>query len=168
LRAQLPVETTVLERIRVRLTDADVTFENAQSLILLEGRATAVAAPESFADFTLAGGLHDIHVDPESGRLAGRVALDHIELRRVASERMEPGLARTLVEGLAGSGLGAIGEVVPPIEMPTRLEREIESGGYDDGRMRVAPARLPLRMAVRRVIPVKGRLWILLDVKAGR
>jgi hypothetical protein len=169
LRAQLPLETTVLDRIRVRLTAADVRFERGLSLVLIEGRAHMLEAPERYADFTLAGGFHDIALDASTGQLTGRVAFDHVELRQVGSESMEPGLARTLIEALARRGLGAIGEVVPPIEIPTRLDRVIESRGFDDGRILVAPARMPLTVAVERVLPpLGGRLWIIVAVQATR
>jgi hypothetical protein len=169
LRAPLPLETTILDRFRVRLTDANVRFEHGLSLVLLEGRAHMLADPERYADFTLAGDLHDIGLDPTTGHLTGRVALDHVELKQVGSASMEPGLARTFIEALAGRGLGAIGEVVPPIEIPTRLDRAVESRGFDDGRVFVAPARMPLTVAVDRVLPpFGGRLWIILKVEAAR
>jgi hypothetical protein len=169
LRAQLPLETTVLERMRVRLTGADVQFARGSSLVLLEGRAHMLADPEHYADFTLAGDLHDVELDRSTGHLTGRVALDHVELKQLATGSLEPGLARTVIESLAGRGLGAIGEVVPPIKIPTRLDRAIESQGFDDGRVFVAAARMPLTVAIDRVLPpFGGRLWILLKVEAAR
>jgi len=168
LRAQLPLDSTILDRFRLRLTDADVRFERAVSLVRLEGRAHLVDAPERFAEVAVTGDLHDVQMDERTGLITGRVAFDHIELRRVTSEAMEPGMARTLVEALAGRGLGAIGEVVAPIEIPTHVDREIVSGGFDDGRIFVAPARMPLHVAVDRALPLGGRLWITLTIEAVR
>lgn len=168
LRAQLPIESTILDRVRLRLTDADVRFERAVSLVRLEGRAHLVESPERFAQVVVTGDLHDVQMDERTGLITGRVAFDHVELQRVAADAMEPGMARTLVEALAGRGLGAIGEVVAPIEIPTHVDREIASGGFDDGLIFVAAARMPLHVAVDRALPLGGRLWITLTIEAAR
>jgi hypothetical protein len=63
--------------------------------------------------------------------------------------------------------LGAISAVIPPIEIPIRLEQQIVVNGFGDGPVTVAPGRLPLQLSVARVAPLSGRLWIMLDAAAG-
>jgi hypothetical protein len=167
LQAQLPLERVVLDRFRFLLDRADVRFEASQSLVSLSGHAETVADPGVYADVTCTGGLEAIEIDPRTGVLVARVTLDHVDLERVGAGVMEDGFARSLVEGLGGRGLGALGEVVPPLEIPVRLERAIESRGLADGPVRVAAARLPLHTTAKAVAPVAGRLWIVLEVTAG-
>ena len=67
--------------MRVRLTGADVQFERGTSLVLLDGRAHMLADPERYADFTLAGDLHDVELYLENRRQKGfnAVIVDLIE-----------------------------------------------------------------------------------------
>jgi hypothetical protein len=164
LQAQLPVERVWLDRFRFLLDKADVRFEGSQSLVTFEGHVDAVSEPGLYADLTCTGGLEEIEIDPKSGVLAARVVLDHVDVERVGAGLLEQGFARSAVEGLGGRGLGALGEVLPPLEIPVRFDRAIESPGFQDGALRTPPARLPLRTTVQNVVPVAGRLWIVLDV----
>jgi hypothetical protein len=167
LQAQLPVERLWMERFRLLLDKAEVRFEGSQSLVTFEGHVEAASDPGVYADLTCTGGLEEIEIDPETGVLAARVVLDHVDVERVGAGVLEEGFARSVVEGLGGRGLGALGEVVPPLEIPVRFDRAIESPGFQDGALRVAPARLPLRTTVKAVVPVTGRLWVVLDVASG-
>lgn len=167
LQRSLPVETVVVEQFRVRLDKADVTFESGQSLVTLQGRVSPVRSAEVFADLVVLGGLHRFEVDPRSGTLAAHFEVDRVELRQVEAGALERGLVRSLNEGLSGSGLGALGEVVPPVEVPVRFDQAIDFGGFSEGVVVVPPGRLPLHVSVARIVPVAGRLWVLLEVSAG-
>ncbi len=164
LQARLPLTTVLWERFSVNLESADVRFESSQSLITIEGRMHALAAPLNVAEFVLAGGLDRIAVDPESGLLTSRVALDRIEVKKVATGNMDPGVARTMVEGLAGQGLGATEGVIPPLEIPMRLDQTIDSRGLHDRVVFVPPGRLALQVTVKQVLPMQGRLWVILAI----
>lgn len=168
LQKSLPVETVVVEQFRVRLDEADVSFESGQSLVTLQGRVSPVRSAEAFADLTLLGGLHRFEVDPRSGSLTAHFELDRVEIRRVEAGTLEQGLVQSVNESLGGRGLGALGEVVPPVEVPVRLDQAIDFGGFSEGIVFVPPGRLPLRVSVARLVPVAGRLWVLLEVSAGR
>jgi hypothetical protein len=167
LQAQLPVDRVWMERFRLLLDKAEVRFEGSQSLVTLEGHVDAVTDPGLYADLTCTGGLEEIEIDPKTGVLAARVVIDHVDVERVGAGVLEQGFARSVVEGMGGRGLGALGEVLPPLEIPVRVDRAIESPGFQDGALRVAPARLPLRTVVRSVVPVSGHLWIVLDVSTS-
>jgi hypothetical protein len=164
VRAQLPLETTLRDRLRVQISEVDVQFEAGESVVLLDGRVTLLDAPDTFADFTLTGSLRELEVDEASGMLTGPISLDHATLRGVSSGAAPPGVVRDLMEGLAGRSLGALGDVVPPVEIPMHLDHEIASRGYADERVQVAPARMGLKVRVKRLVPLSGRLWIQLEI----
>jgi hypothetical protein len=166
LQRRLPIETVIGDQLRVRLERAEVSLEGSQSLVTLQGRVSPVHGVDAFADVELLGGLHRLEVDAGSGILTARVELDRIEVQRLAAGMLEDGLVQALNESLRGRGLGALGDVLPRIEIPVHLDQAIEFGGFAEGVVSVRPKRLPVRVSVARVIPVAGRLWILLDVSA--
>ena len=167
LQRRLPVETVLLEQFRVRLERADVAFENGESLVTLAGRVTPVQGEDAFAEVALVGGLHRFEVDPESGMVTARFDLDRVDVPRVATGSLEPGLLRSLTEGIQGRGLAALGELLPRVEIPVRLDQAVEFEGFSEGVVSVPGARLPLRVGVSRVVPVMGRLWIMLEIAAA-
>ena len=166
LQRHLPIETVVGDQLRVRLERAEVSLEGSQSLVTLQGRVSPVNAADSFADLELLGGLQRLEVDAGTGILTARVELDRIEVQRLATGMLERGLVEGLNESLSGCSLGALGDVLPRIEIPVRLDQAIEFGGFAEGVVSVRAKSLPVRVSVARVIPVAGRLWILLDVSA--
>lgn len=167
LRRQLPLETVVGARIRLRLERADVRMEAGQSLVRLEGRVGSTESSEAFADLQVFAGLHRFEVEPQSGILTARLELDRVEVQRLSAGNVERGLARALSEGLGGRSLGDLGEVLPRLAVPLRFDPAIDFDGFEGGGVQVAPQRVPVRLSVRRVVPLEGRLWVLLDVRAG-
>jgi hypothetical protein len=167
LQRRLPVETVVAGGLRVRIERAQVSLESSQSLITLQGRVSADQADGAYADLELLGGLRRFEVDAGSGVLTAHVDLDRVEVQRLAAGILERGLVQGATESLGGRGLGALGEVVPRLEIPMRLDRAVDFPGFAEGVVSVAPKRLPLRVSVARVVPLAGRLWIFLDVSAG-
>jgi len=166
LQRRLPIETVIGDELRVRLERAEVSLDSSQSLVTLQGRVSHVHGEDAFADLELLGGLQRIEVDAGSGILTARVELDHIEVQRLAAGMLERSLVQSLNESLSGRSLGALGDVLPRIEIPVRFDQAIEFRGFAEGVVSVRPKRLPVRVSVARVLPVAGRLWILLDVSA--
>jgi len=166
LQRRLPIETVIGEQLRVRLEKAEVALENSQSLVTLQGRVSPVDGADAFADLLLLGGLHRLEVDAGTGILTARVELDRIEVQRLAAGMLERGLVQGINESLGGRSLGALGDVLPRIEIPVRFDQAVEFKGFAEGVVSVRPKRLPVRVSVARVIPVAGRLWILLDISA--
>jgi hypothetical protein len=165
LQRHLPLETVLGDQLRVRLERAEVSLESSQSLVTLQGRVSPVQNADAFADLELLGGFRRIEVDA-GGILTARVELDRIEVQRLAAGMLERGLVDGVTEILGGRSLGALGDVLPLIEIPLRLDQQIEFAGFAEGVVSVAPKRLPVRVSVARVLPVAGRLWVLLDVSA--
>jgi hypothetical protein len=168
IQRRLPFETVVLGQLRVRLEKAAVDFQGGQSLVTLEGRVRPVQSEDAFADLELFGGLHRFEVDGRSGVLAAHIEIDRVAVQRLTAGTLESEVLEDLVENLGDRGLGALGEVLPPIEIPVRLDQAIEFAGFSEGGVSVRSRRLPLRFSVARVTPVADRLWLFLDMAAGR
>lgn len=167
LASALPLERLVAGQVRVRLEKAEVSFRSAQSLVTLTGRVSREGAPDTFADLTVTGGIERIEVDPRTGRLAARAALDRFEVRRAAASGEESGLVKAAVEVLGRQGVASLGDLVPPLEIPVRLEQRIEMEGLGEGPVSIRPARLPLAASVALILPLSGRLWVMIRVTAG-
>jgi hypothetical protein len=163
--AGLPQERVILDRARVRLERAEISLRGSVGLVTLHGRVSPPDDPATFAELTLSGALGQFAI--EGGVLRARVELIGFDVRRAAAAGVDSDALRALLVGLGEEGLAAAGELVPPLELPVRLEDVVRFEGLDDGPVRVAPASLPLRVSVARAMALSGRLWIFLDVKAG-
>ncbi len=71
------------------------------------------------------------------------------------------------MERLVRDNLPAIERAIPAIEIPVGIEESVGTDHERMGPVTVKPGRLPLRITVARVVPVSGRLWILLDAAVG-
>lgn len=166
LRAGLPQERTV-GRFRVRVEEADVRFRSTQSVVTLGGRVATAEDPETFVDLTLLGGLDRLEVDSATATLTARVVIDRFEVQRAEAGGSESAVAKSVIAGLAERGLSSLADLVPRLEIPVRLDHELNLTGFGDGPVSVRPARLPIQVAVARVLPLGGRLWVMLQVSAG-
>jgi hypothetical protein len=162
LEAQLPFETEV-DAYRVRLDHAQVTFRGSP-LIALEGKV----APRDGTvegELRVLGALEKIRVDAATGRLSASVAVDHVDIKRIAGfESFLPGagideLARQVRLQLAGR--------IPDLAIPVRVEQRIDFPALTDGPVRTDAASLPLAAGVSQVFAGRGRLWVSLSVKPG-
>lgn len=167
LAAGLPQEQLVAERYRVRVERASVRFESNQSLITLDGRVSSLNTPGTYADLQLRAGLGRLAIEPLRGRLQAQVVLDHFEVRRAAAAGAESRVVSALIEELGRERLDAFEGLVPLLEIPVRLDQSLVLKGTSEGPVAVSAGELPVRVAVSRVIPLSGRLWVLLDISAG-
>jgi hypothetical protein len=163
LEAQLPFETEV-DAYRVRLEHASVTFRGSP-LIALEGKVAPRDGTAVEGELRVLGALEKIRVDAASGRLSASVAVDHVDIKRIAGfESFLPGgsldeLARAVRLQLAGR--------IPDLAIPVRVEQRIDFPALTDGPVRTDAASLPLAAAVSQVFAGRGRLWVSLSVKPG-
>jgi hypothetical protein len=167
LAATLPQERVIADRLRVKLESATVQFRASQSVVLLKGRASFVESPDSLVEVTLEGGLEDVEIRHASGTLAGRVAVYHVSVARAETAGAENPTMRSLAETLGRERPELLGALVPPLEIPIRLEESVAFKGFEEGPVSVRPGSLPVRASVARVLPLLGRLWVVLDVAAG-
>jgi hypothetical protein len=163
LEAQLPLEVDV-DRFHVRLDKAQVAFRGSP-LVSLEGRVVLRDRDGMEGELRLLGALDAIKLDPESGTLRAAIAVDHIDLKRVAGlEQMLSGvaldeMARTLRVELTGR--------LPPIVIPIKVEQRIELPALTTGPVRIEGASMPLEVSVTQVLAVGGTLWVAVRVEAG-
>jgi hypothetical protein len=163
LQRRLPLETAIVAPWRIRIETADIVFEGGESLVTLRGRVHSGDAA-NYADVLLLGGLQRFEVDAYSGMLTAHVELDRVEVERLEAGAVERSVALGVASALGGRGLSTLGDVLPSIEIPVRLEHAIDFRGVADGTVSLPPKRLPMHVFVDRAFPVAGRLWILLDV----
>jgi len=113
------------------------------------------------------GGLHRFEVAESAEHVSARVALDHVEVRQAEAEGLRRDLVEAVLDRLGAPALAALAEQIPPLTIPVRFERALEHGATSVGPFEIAPGRLRLRVALAQVVPLGGRLWLLVDVSAS-
>jgi hypothetical protein len=166
IAASLPFESVIAQRYRVRVTSAEVHFEDGFGLVRLDGEASfADRAPEDGrALVTVYGGLDVVELDPLSGVLRGAVKVIAVDARRVDVLGVRSRMAENLVEDLGRERLEAFSALASRIDIPVRLERSVALPEVGPGEVRIEAASIPLRVAVSDVKAFRGRLWVSVDV----
>lgn len=165
IQAGLPQEALIADRFRVRVESAEVAFRSGTGLVRLRAKV-ADQKSDRRAEVFYQGGLDDIVVTPD-GRLRTRVVVDHIDVPQAQAAGVDSGTIADLAEQLAGQNLRALENMVPPVAIPVRLQQTLAIEGLGDGPVQVRAGELPVSGTVARVVPLSGRLWVLLDVKVG-
>ena len=163
IEAQLPFEAEV-EGYRLWLDHAEVRFRGSPG-VTLRGGIALKDKPALSGQMRVIGALEDIEVNPESGVLEARIAVDHLDLIEVAG-----------VEGLLGGGvLNTLARTIrqqidghlPGITIPVKVEQGIELPSVTDGPVRIQGATLPLGVGVSQVLAGQGRLWVAVHIEPG-
>jgi hypothetical protein len=161
--AQLPFLIEV-QRFRIEMTRADVSFDGSPA-VSLTGSIAHQDHPDYVGEVRAIGALDSIQVDPASGTLRARIAVDHVDLLQMAGlekvlagQRMDE-LARTVRLQLAGK--------IPDIEIPVKIERAIDLPSVTRGPVRLQGASMPLAVSVAEVLAGQGNLWIAINVVPG-
>jgi hypothetical protein len=157
----LPLDIKVTERVQLRLESAEAFFRGNRSGLLLRARVSSKDIPDAFANLELGGVLKEFTF--AEGRLTAQISLAHFSV----IESSVGDLAADLVENLVKQHLDMIQRAIPPLVVPVNLEESVKIAGLTEGVVVAKPGVLPLSITVAQVIPVGGRLWILLDAKAG-
>jgi hypothetical protein len=166
LSAGLPQETTVGGRAKVRIDRADVSFQGSTASVNLFGRVSDTQDPDLLADISLQGGLDEIEISPE-GTLSARVAVDSFEVARTAAAGAETPMVKVLVDMLSAERMERLRDLLPPVEIPVKLDQAIAINGFGEGPVQVNPGVLPVHARVARVVALSGRLWVMLEVSVG-
>jgi hypothetical protein len=170
VRLALPREEVVLGRYRVRLETVDVRFRDERGSLRFDGRiaSTAGTEPGFAADLALFGTVERVDIDRATGVLACEVAIVRSELTRIDAGAESPA-ARLLIEEMGRQGAGILQALAFPIVVPVRLEREIALKSVaGPGPVTLRPASLPLHLTVTDATAHGGRLWVSVEVGAGR
>jgi hypothetical protein len=163
VRSQLPFET-VAGKFRIVLKHADVGFTGAPT-IKLRGAVTREGVVDIEAAVEVIGTIAKIEIDPETSTLRATISVDHLQLEKAAGiESLLSGatmdeLARALRLGISGK--------LPVINIPVRIEREVDLPAVTEGPVRVAGARMAIDASVDRIFAGRGRLWIGIRLKPG-
>jgi hypothetical protein len=169
IESSIPFERVILERYRIRVTRAEVHFDDGFALVRLDGEATfADSKAQSRADLTVYGGLDVVELDPDSGLLRGAVNVIAMDARRVNVLGVKSLLAEDLVESLGRERLEGFSALASRIEIPVRLERGILLPAVGPGEVRIDAATVPMRAAVTDVKAFSGKLWVSVNVSADR
>ncbi len=164
LAAQLPFEIEV-DKFDIRLTRGEASFRGSPS-VTLTGKIVPREHPDLWGEVRAIGALEGIAIEPASGTLRARVAVDHIDLLQMAglealvSDAMVDGLARSVRKKLAGR--------LPEIQIPVRIEQRIELPSVTEGPVRIQAASMPLEVAVADVFAGQGVLWVAVNVTPGQ
>ncbi len=163
VNAQLPFAVE-LESFQIELTHAEASFKGSPS-VRLTGTIAHKDHPDYVGEVSAIGALDSIQVEPASGTLRAKLAVDHVDLVRMGGlEKLLGGgtvdeLARRLRKLLAGR--------LPEVEIPVKIEQVIELPSVTQGPVRLQGASLPLAVSVADVVAGQGVLWIAVDVVPG-
>jgi len=159
--ASLPQSVTLAGRVQLTLESAQAFFRGNRSALALRASLGIIDVQSAHAKVELAGMLKDFEIS--KGKLSARVSLIHFSVL----EASLGDLGADAVERLVKQNLGAIERAIPPLVIPVSIEEKVRIGGLTEGTVVAKPGALPLAFSVAQVIPVRERLWILLDAKAG-
>lgn len=161
--AQLPFDADV-DRYHLRLTGADVQFRGSP-VVRLSGELQVRDQPSLAAAVTLIGALEDIRVDQQASTLTAQVAADHLSIDQATG--LTQLLSGATLDEVARAVRLEIREQLPTIQIPVKVQQQIEFPAVTDGPVRMAGARMPLEVAVSQVTAARGRLWISVRVTPG-
>jgi hypothetical protein len=168
IAATLPFERVIADRYRIRISRAEVHFEDGFGLVRLDGEASFADRPETegHAEVTVYGGLDVVALDPESGVLRGAVKVIALDARRVNVYGVRSSLVADLVEQLGRERLESFSALASSIAIPVRLESSVTLPAVGPGEVRIEAATIPVRAAVADVKAFRGKLWVSVDVSA--
>jgi hypothetical protein len=158
--ASLPRGKDVGARLHVRIETAEPRFRGNNAAVIFEATARSLDI-DAEARLEIAGTLGRFRI--QDGRLIGDVTIAYFSVKEASSAR----LAGALLQEVLAPNLASLGELVPPVEIPVRLEESVKLDGVDAGIVSTRGGVLPLAMSVAQVLPVNQRLWIFIDAKAG-
>jgi hypothetical protein len=166
IAATLPFERVIVDRYRIRVSRADVHFDDGFGLVRLDGEASFADRPETegHAEVTVFGGLDVVALDPESGILRGAVRIIALDARRVNVYGVRSSVVEDLVEQLGREKLDAFSALASSIEIPVRLEGRVTLPAVGPGEVRIEAATIPVRAAVADVKAFRGKLWVSVDI----
>lgn len=163
LGANLPFEAAV-DTYQVRLTQAEVTFRGSP-LISLQGTVAPRGKAEVQGEVRVLGALEKIRVDPASGQLSASVAVDHVDIKRLAGfESFLPGAG---LDELARTVRLQLKDRIPDLAIPVKVEPRIDFPALTSGPVLMDGATLPLTIGVSDVLAGSGRLWVAISIKPG-
>lgn len=164
ITARLPLELTAAP-YRVTLTDVDVGFGGAPT-VRLRGTITRDGVVTLEAVVRVSGALSGIEIDTATSTLRARITADHLDIEKASG--IESILSGSTLDDVARLVRLEAASQLPTIEIPVRVQQDIDIPAVTDGPVRINAARLPVRASVSRVFAANQRLWIGLHVEVGQ
>jgi hypothetical protein len=133
--------------------------------VSLRGRLRRAGNQELEAVVEVLGALDRIAVDPARGALEARIVVDHIGIEKAAG--IEALLSGATLDELARAIRMQLGDRLPPIQIPVKVQQSIELPAITTGPVRVDGARMPISANVSQVFAGQGRLWVAIHFQPG-
>lgn len=163
IAAELPFETDV-DRFHVRLTTVELSFHGSP-VVVLGGAAWLRDRPELAGTLSATGAIDDITIDAGSGMLRARLAVDEITIEQTAG--LAAWLSERGLDELALTSRSQLGPLLPPLEIPVRVQQQVALPALTSGPLRTHGAVMSLRATVSRVVAGRGTLWIGVRISPG-
>jgi hypothetical protein len=164
-RSQLPLEQPLEDRFVVRLDTAEMQFRAKYGAVRIEGRIHPRALPARSVALRIDGGLGEAAIDPATGILRVRIAIDHIDVAEAAG--LESVLGEGVIRYLGATGREILQDSLPAIEVPVTLSRAVPVPAVEEKGVRLGALEVPLEVSVERVMAAGGKLWVSFDARVG-
>jgi len=165
ISAGLPIERPLGKHFIVRLQTATVRFRDKYGTVDVEGVLFRPSTPDRKTAVRVHGGLGEVKIDPKTGKLNIKIAVDDIELLQAGI------LDRILGSGgkklIATRGRDLLQDALPDIEIPVALAQDIRIPAVRAGAVQMDSLRIPIDLSVKRVLAARTRLWVAFDAKIG-
>jgi hypothetical protein len=165
VRAGLPIERPLGKHFRVRLETATVRFRDKYGTIDVEGVLFRPSTPDRKTAVRVHGGLGQVKIDPQTGKLVIKIAVDDIELLQAGILDRILGAGGKKFVALRGREL--LQDALPDIEIPVALAQDIRIPAVRAGAVQMDSLRIPIDLSVKRVLAARTRLWVAFDAKVG-
>jgi hypothetical protein len=165
LRAGLPLERPLGKRMIIRLERAAVELRDKFGIITVDGSVYRPSTPQRRIAVRVHGGLGSVQIDPATGLLHIRIAIDDIEILQAGI--LESVLGKGGKKLLAAKAREPLQDALPDIEVPVGLARKIQVPSIEEGPVALDSLTIPLDLSVKRVIAAGQKLWVTLNAEVG-
>jgi hypothetical protein len=164
-RSQLPLERPLGKRFVMRLDSAAVSLRDKFGAVTIEGSVHRPKTPDRRTAVRIFGGLDSVAIDPATGTLHVKIAIDHIDILQAGI--LEGVLGRGGRKFIAQVGRPMIQDAIPRFEIPVVLGRSIRVPPVEAAGLQLDSLQVPLNLSVERVLAAGGRLWVTIQAGVG-
>lgn len=164
--SQLPLEQVVRGLVVVHLDRATFRFREKYGTVRIDGGIRFRGLPVPPVALGIQGGLDEVELDPETGVLRVRIAIDHVAVEQAAG--LEGLLGRGALNFLGGGARDLLAEAIPPLDVPVSIEQAIPVPALEEGGVSLPAVEVPLAVSVERVLAAGGKLWVIFAAEVGR
>jgi hypothetical protein len=111
------------------------------------------------------GGLGAVEIDPKTGVLHIKIAVDDIEV--LSAGMLDKVLGNAGKRLVAQKGEELLADQLPSLQVPVALAQEIRVPPIRQGAIQMDSLSIPLNVKVDKVFAAASKLWITFDAKVG-